>query len=88
MVKSPTGILSYVSLAMSDVTHILGKIESGDPRAAEQFLPLVYEELRRLAAGRVLTGAQIRRTRSVWGRKAVCHAVPSGGTLIADWLTV
>jgi RNA polymerase sigma factor (TIGR02999 family) len=35
---------------MSDVTHILKAIEAGAPQAAVQLLPLVYEELRRLAA--------------------------------------
>jgi len=35
---------------MSEVTGILSAIEEGDPRAAEQLLPLVYDELRRLAA--------------------------------------
>jgi RNA polymerase sigma factor (TIGR02999 family) len=35
---------------MSEVTGILSAIEDGDPRAAELLLPLVYEELRRLAA--------------------------------------
>ena len=35
---------------MTEVTHILGRIEDGDPSAAEQLLPLVYEELRKLAA--------------------------------------
>lgn len=35
---------------MSDVTRILSAIENGDPHAAEQLLPLVYDELRRLAA--------------------------------------
>jgi RNA polymerase sigma factor (TIGR02999 family) len=35
---------------MSDVSRILSAIEHGDPAAAEQLLPLVYEELRRLAA--------------------------------------
>ena len=35
---------------MSEVTRILSQIESGDPSAAEQLLPLVYEELRKLAA--------------------------------------
>ena len=35
---------------MSDVTQILSRIESGDPSAAEQLLPLVYDELRKLAA--------------------------------------
>ena len=35
---------------MSDVTRILAAIEQGDARAADELLPLVYEELRRLAA--------------------------------------
>ena len=35
---------------MSDFTRILSQIESGDPSAAEQLLPLVYDELRKLAA--------------------------------------
>src|SRR5262249_2002175 len=35
---------------MSEVTHILSGIEAGDPHAAEQLLPLVYDELRKLAA--------------------------------------
>ena len=35
---------------MSDVTHILNAIERGDPTATEKLLPLVYEELRELAA--------------------------------------
>src|SRR6266851_1283958 len=35
---------------MTEVTHILSAIEQGDPLAAEQLLPLVYEELRKLAA--------------------------------------
>jgi RNA polymerase sigma factor (TIGR02999 family) len=35
---------------MSEVTQILSAIEQGDPKAAEQLLPLVYDELRQLAA--------------------------------------
>jgi RNA polymerase sigma factor (TIGR02999 family) len=35
---------------MSHVTHLLSAIEAGDPRAAEELLPLVYAELRKLAA--------------------------------------
>jgi RNA polymerase sigma factor (TIGR02999 family) len=35
---------------MSDVTNLLEAIERGDPKAAEQLLPLVYDELRKLAA--------------------------------------
>ena len=38
---------------MSDVTRILSAIEAGDPRAAERLLPLVYDELRKLAAQRL-----------------------------------
>jgi hypothetical protein len=38
---------------MSDVTRILSAIEQGDPSAAEQLLPLVYDELRKLAAYRL-----------------------------------
>lgn len=38
---------------MSDVTRILSQIEAGDPSAAEQLLPLVYEELRKLAAAKL-----------------------------------
>jgi RNA polymerase sigma factor (TIGR02999 family) len=38
---------------MSDVTRILSAIEEGDPHAAEQLLPLVYDELRKLAAQRL-----------------------------------
>jgi RNA polymerase sigma factor (TIGR02999 family) len=38
---------------MSEVTRILSAIEQGDPRAAEQLLPLVYDELRKLAAARM-----------------------------------
>jgi RNA polymerase sigma factor (TIGR02999 family) len=38
---------------MNDVTRILSAIEQGDPHAAEQLLPLVYEELRKLAAAKL-----------------------------------
>jgi RNA polymerase sigma factor (TIGR02999 family) len=38
---------------MPDVTRILSAIEQGDPHAAEQLLPLVYDELRKLAAARL-----------------------------------
>jgi RNA polymerase sigma factor (TIGR02999 family) len=39
---------------MTDVTRILSAIDQGDPHAAEQLLPLVYDELRRLAAGHMV----------------------------------
>ena len=38
---------------MSDVTQILSKIEAGDAKAADELLPLVYDELRKLAAARM-----------------------------------
>ena len=40
-------------MAMNDVTRILSAIERGDPRAADELLPLVYNELRELAARRL-----------------------------------
>jgi RNA polymerase sigma factor (TIGR02999 family) len=42
---------------MNDVTQILKAIEQGDPHAADQLLPLVYDELRRLAAQRLAAEA-------------------------------
>ena len=38
---------------MTDVTRILSAVEQGDPHAAEALLPLVYDELRKLAAARL-----------------------------------
>ena len=42
---------------MSDVTRILSAIEHGDVNAADKLLPLVYEELRKLAAHRMANEA-------------------------------
>jgi RNA polymerase sigma factor (TIGR02999 family) len=42
---------------MADVTHILAAIEAGDPKAASALLPLVYDELRTLAAARLASEA-------------------------------
>lgn len=44
---------AYDSVVNPDVTQLLSAVENGDPTAAEQLLPLVYEELRRLAAARM-----------------------------------
>jgi len=41
--------LAAIFTSMSDVTRILSAVEQGDPHAAEQLLPLVYDELRKLA---------------------------------------
>ena len=53
-------------MAMSDVTRILSQIDAGDPAAAEQLLPLVYDELRKLAAARLAqekSGQTLKRRR-------------------------
>src|SRR5436305_14540107 len=42
---------------VSDVTLILERAQAGDPQAANELLPLVYDELRRLAAARLLASA-------------------------------
>jgi len=47
-------VLPFASTkVVSDVTYILAQIEAGDPSAAEQLLPLVYDELRKLAAAKL-----------------------------------
>ena len=38
---------------VGDVAQVLDRVEQGDPKAAEELLPLVYEELRKLAAARM-----------------------------------
>jgi len=51
---------------MSDVTRILSQIEQGDPQAAEKLLPLVYDDLRKLAkANKLLVPASTNKRRSV-----------------------
>jgi RNA polymerase sigma factor (TIGR02999 family) len=65
---------------MSEVTHILCAIEQGDPRAAEQLLPLVYEELRWLATQRMVqesSGQTLQATALV--HEAYLRLVASGG---------
>ena len=45
--------ISLKATPMTDVTRILSAIEQGDSSAAEQLLPLVYDELRKLAAAKM-----------------------------------
>src|SRR5205085_11385539 len=47
------GLTAGILLVMDEVTKILRDFDQGDPQAAGQLLPLVYEELRRLAAQRL-----------------------------------
>src|SRR5208283_1207688 len=42
---------------MNDVTHLIKAVEHGDPKAAGQLLPLVYDELRKLAASKMANEA-------------------------------
>jgi len=64
----------------ADVTRLLNSIEQGDPKAAEELLPLVYEELRKLAAVRMATepaGQTLQATALVheaWLRLVAPHA--------------
>ena len=44
----------FKATPMTDVTRILSAIEEGDAQAAEQLLPLVYEELRKLATAKMV----------------------------------
>src|SRR5713226_2729392 len=64
---------------MPDVTQILNAIDRGEPQAADQLLPLVYEELRRLAARR-LAGEKPGQTLDATGlvHEAYLRLVPSG----------
>src|SRR3974390_2929904 len=52
----PRGV-SWAASSMNDVTRILSAIEQGDRQAAEQLLPLVYDELRKLAAAKMAAEA-------------------------------
>ena len=69
---------------MSDVTRILSAIEQGDPQASEQLLPLVYDELRKLAAQRLAQekpGQTLQATALV--HEAYLRLV--GGQQTQDW---
>jgi RNA polymerase sigma factor (TIGR02999 family) len=68
-------------LPMIDLTSVLATIERGDPAAAEQLLPLVYDDLRRLAAhklAREKTGQTLEPTALV--HEAYVRLLPSGDT--------
>src|SRR5262249_46255091 len=77
---------------MKDLTRILSAIEQGDPQAAEQLLPLVYDELRQLAAQKLIheklahllptvRSVTVRPVGESWGatRPRRCTTTRSGG---------
>jgi hypothetical protein len=51
--RRTTPSLAWHGSVMSEVTQILSRIQSGDPSAAEQVLPLLYDKLRKLAAAKM-----------------------------------
>jgi RNA polymerase sigma factor (TIGR02999 family) len=66
-----------------DVTQLLGAIESGNPKAAEELLPLVYDELRRLAALKI---ANERRDQTLQATALVHEAwLRLGGSSDRKW---
>jgi RNA polymerase sigma factor (TIGR02999 family) len=68
---------------MRDVTHLLNAIAQGDPHAAGQLLPLIYEELRRLAARKL---AQERPGQTLSATALVHEAyLRLGGDAARDW---
>jgi RNA polymerase sigma factor (TIGR02999 family) len=78
--RAAAGMLKPVS----EVTRILSAAEQGDPRAAEQLLPLVYDELRKLAAARLADekpGQTLQPTALV--HEAYVRLV--GGSTQQDW---
>ena len=71
---------------MNDATRIMDAIDRGDPQAAEQLLPLVYEELRRLAAQRLSSekpGQTLQATALV--HEAYLRLVGSAGQGNSPW---
>ena len=73
-------LLASWNLTMSEVTRILSQMESGDPDAARQLLPLVYDELRKMAAHRLsqeMPGQTLQATALV--HEAYLRLVDVGG---------
>jgi len=81
-------LAAYADAGMSDVTQILSQIEQGDPAAAEQLLPLVYDELRRLAAAKLSQekpGQTLQATALV--HEAYLRLVGEGSGRYSGWST-
>ncbi len=83
-VRTPAGAAGRATYSMSDVMQILSAIEHGDLKAASDLLPLVYDELRKLAAARLADekpGQSIQATSLV--HEAYLRLVGAGQQ--ADW---
>jgi hypothetical protein len=58
---------------MNDVTRILSAIEQGDPHAAAELLPFVYDELRKLATQKLAREPGVRHSRRRrWSTRPIC----------------
>jgi RNA polymerase sigma factor (TIGR02999 family) len=80
MIRWRSGPAAAILQLVTDITRILSAIEQGEPRAAEELLPLVYDELRRLAAQRLAQekpGQTLQATALV--HEAYLRLVASGG---------
>ena len=70
---------------MSDVTRILKSIEDGDPQAAEELLPLVYDELRKLAAAKMAQEKPGQTLQATWSPATIIPhptaAMPGGSSM-------
>jgi hypothetical protein len=71
-------------MPMSEVTRILSGIEAGDPHAAEQLLPLVYDELHKLAAQKLITFCTFLRELRFAGAGGVEVGGSGGGNLLVQ----
>jgi RNA polymerase sigma factor (TIGR02999 family) len=69
---------------MPDLTQMLSAIDGGDPRAAEQLLPLIYDELRKLAAVR-LANEQPGQTLSATGLVHEAYVRLVDGSQVQQW---
>jgi hypothetical protein len=69
---------------MPDITRILAQIESGEPQAAEQLLPVVYDELRKLAAAK-LAGEKPGQTLEATALVNEAYLRLVGGEQVRHW---
>jgi hypothetical protein len=70
---------------MADVTRLLNAAASGDPRAATVLLPLVYDELRKLAAARTRSAATASTSPILGHASAASPAEKVGGVRPKTW---
>jgi RNA polymerase sigma factor (TIGR02999 family) len=80
----PMGLSSFSEPPMSEVTRILSAVEQGDPHAADQLLPLVYDELRQLA-GQKLACEKLGQTLDATALVHEAYLRLVGGSQAQQW---